>query len=154
VLNPRDVDYFPTLEDREQHQPEQGRRSIIRYEYISSFVGLFVLLVLFAVSSFYALTALGIFVSLLSIVAGSMMIFLGFWGSDYAMSIALGELDQSSKQGRIRGVKGMVYVPFVGNYTPTEWWNLNWYITLLGAAILALGMFMLGLHLAVSGILK
>jgi hypothetical protein len=141
------------LEGREESPPPRGR-NVVRYEYISSFVGLFVLLVLFAVSSFYALTALGIFVSLLSIVAGSMMIVLGFWGSDYAMSIALGELDQSMKQGKIHGMKGMVYVPFVGNYTPTEWWNLNWYITLLGSALLGLGMFMLGLNLGVAGVLR
>jgi len=73
------------------------------------------------------------------------MIILGFWGADFAFAIACGELHQEKEKSKFKGQRKKVYVPFMKNYTPLEWWNLNWFITLIGAVILALGTLNLGI---------
>ena len=83
----------------------------------------------------YGWTRQGVWVAMLSMIGGGFMVSFGFWGADYAHSVALGELDQSKQRN---GLRGAVYVPFMRNYTSTEWWNLSWFVTFLGFVI-ALG---------------
>jgi hypothetical protein len=82
---------------------------------------------------------------------GGFLLAFGFWGADYAFSVKLGELDQSKQDGVVKGEEGKVYVPFVGNYTPAEWWNLNWFFVTIGAFSLAFGTFLLGITLGSLG---
>ena len=83
---------------------------------------------------------------------GGFLLAFGFWGADYAFSVKLGELDQSKQGGKVKGEAGKVYVPFVGNYTPVEWWNLNWFIVAAGAFCLAFGAYLIGLVLGRLGL--
>jgi len=75
---------------------------------------------------------------------GGFLVGFGFWGADYAFSVKLGELNQSKQEGVVKGEAGKVYVPFLGNYTPVEWWNLNWFFVAVGAFCLAFGTYLLG----------
>jgi hypothetical protein len=109
------------------------------------FFGLFVLFAFFIISSFLNNLTLRLFVSVFNVILGSSMIVLGFWGSDFAFAMAAKQLNQSGVKGRFSGKKSEVYVPFMKNYTPLEWWNINWFITLVGATILAFGTLGLGL---------
>ena len=86
-------------------------------------------------------------VALFSSLLGAFMIPFGFWGADFAFDAAR------------RGEK-YVYVPLLGrakdkgtesnpdgrgkNYTPLDWWNLNWFIITIGVAMLLLGVFVMG----------
>ena len=119
----------------------------MKAEFFIAFLGLVVIALLYSIASFLAYTPMAIFLSLFLLILGTGMIFMGFWGADYAFSLALKELDQSKQRGKIKGEKNKVFVPFMRDYTPTEWWNLNWFITALGAVLLGLGMFMLGILL-------
>lgn len=83
---------------------------------------------------------------------GGFLIAFGFWGADYAFSVKLGELDQSNQLGKVKGESGKVYVPFMRNYTPTEWWNLNWFLTMLGAFCLAFGTYFIGMLMGSLGL--
>jgi hypothetical protein len=98
----------------------------------------------------YGWTRGGVWLSILSMVVGGFMIGFGFWGSDYAYSVRIGEVDQSNQRN---GLKGMVYVPFMRNYTPTEWWNLNWLITFLGFVTALGGALGMGIYLAHAGLI-
>jgi hypothetical protein len=82
---------------------------------------------------------------------GGLLVAFGFWGADYAFSVRLGELDQSGQGGRFRGERGKVYVPFMRNYTPTEWWNLNWFVVAVGVFCVAFGAYFLGVLLGRLG---
>jgi len=75
---------------------------------------------------------------------GGFLLTFGFWGADYAFSVKLGELNQAKQHGVVAGEAGKVYVPFVGNYTAVEWWNLNWFFVTIGAFCMAFGTFLLG----------
>ncbi len=83
---------------------------------------------------------------------GGFLVAFGFWGSDYAFSVGIGETDQSKQDGTIKGRRGKVYVPFIRNYSPTEWWNLNWLITTIGIFCLIFGGYFLGLVLGRLGL--
>jgi len=83
---------------------------------------------------------------------GGFLITFGFWGADYAFSVKIGELDQSQQAGRVRGERGKVYVPFVGNFTPAEWWNINWFLVAIGAFCLTFGAYFVGLLLGRLGV--
>jgi ABC-type antimicrobial peptide transport system permease subunit len=83
--------------------------------------------------------------SVISIVIGSALVVLGFWGADFAFAVASGQLHQEKIKGKIKGEKGKVYVPFMKNYTPLEWWNLNWFITFVGVILVSLGSLILGI---------
>jgi hypothetical protein len=85
-----------------------------------------------------ALTGVGL------LATGAFLVAFGFWGADYAFSIALGELDQSAQSGKIKGERGKVYVPFMANYTPTEWWNLNWFLITIGVFCAIFGAYFIG----------
>ena len=83
---------------------------------------------------------------------GGFLVAFGFWGADYAFSVGIGELDQSKQTGKVRGEKGKVYVPFIRNYTPVEWWNLNWFIVFIGVISLGFGAYFIGLLLGRLGL--
>jgi hypothetical protein len=86
------------------------------------------------------------------LLVGGFLLAFGFWGADYAFSVGIGELDQSNQDGKVKGEAGKVYVPFLGNYTPVEWWNLNWFFVAVGAFCLAFGAYVLGLLLGRLGL--
>jgi ABC-type antimicrobial peptide transport system permease subunit len=114
-------------------------------EYNYCFVGLLVVFLVYILFSFIVDVRLQLLISLFSIIVGSGMVVLGFWGSDFAFAMAIGHLDQSMEKGKVRGKKKKVYVPFMGNYTPLEWWNLNWFLTFMGVLLVALGTTLLGI---------
>ena len=87
--------------------------------------------------------------SVMSIVIGSALVILGFWGSDFAFAEVSGQLHQERIKGKFTGRKNKVYVPFMKNYTPLEWWNLNWFITAAGVILVAMGCLVLGIVLGV-----
>ncbi len=111
-------------------------------EYFISVFFIFVVVVFYGISSYLAYTPLAMWTAALSMFMGGFLLAFGFWGADYAMSTALGELDQKKQNG---GVTGKVYVPFVRNYTPTEWWNLNWFIITIGVVLACSGFLILGI---------
>jgi hypothetical protein len=86
------------------------------------------------------------------LLVGGFLLAFGFWGADYAFSVKIGELNQSGQDGAVKGEAGKVYVPFLGNYTPVEWWNLNWFFVTLGAMCIALGALLMGLLLGRLGL--
>jgi hypothetical protein len=88
----------------------------------------------------------------LLLLTGGFLLAFGFWGADYAFSVRIGELNQSGQEGRVKGEAGKVYVPFLGNYTPVEWWNLNWFFVTMGALCMAVGALLMGLVLGRLGI--
>jgi len=63
-----------------------------------------------------------------------------FLGADFAFGVAIGHVKQTDEDS--------VLVPFIRNYTPLEWWNLNWFIVSIGAAMLCLGTFVIGYSFA------
>lgn len=76
---------------------------------------------------------------------GAFLVAFGFWGADYAFSTAIGELDQSAQTGKVKkGERGKVYVPFMANYTPVEWWNLNWFLIAIGMFCVIFGAYFIG----------
>ena len=75
---------------------------------------------------------------------GGFLVAFGFWGADFAFSQALGELNQSKEIGEVRGQLGMVNVPFIHNYTPMEWWNINWLVITIGVFCFGVGTYFIG----------
>ena len=114
-------------------------------EYYYSFVGAIAIFAVYLFSSFSNTALLHLLISAFSILLGGSMVVLGFWGSDFAFALALRQLDQSKTKGEFKGKKHKVYVPFMRNYTPLEWWNLNWFLTLMGVFLVALGSVLLGI---------
>ncbi len=113
-------------------------------EYTYFFIGLIIIFMFFIISSLLENLFLKFFMSIFSVIIGSVMIVLGFWGSDFAFAMADGQLNQSRITGKFKGQKKKVYVPFMKNYSPLEWWNLNWFVTLTGSVILSFGALILG----------
>ncbi|MFH0929248.1 MAG: hypothetical protein V1818_02730 [Candidatus Aenigmatarchaeota archaeon] len=118
-------------------------------EFYYCFAGVIALLLVYLLFSFTLNLKLQLLFSFLSIITGSVMVVLGFWGSDFAFAIALKQLDQSRARGKFKGKKRMVFVPFMGNYTPLEWWNINWFVTLMGVFLVVLGSLVLGIMVGV-----
>jgi len=114
-------------------------------EYNYCLLGALTILLVYILFSFTMSPRLQLFMSLFSIVLGSFMVVLGFWGSDFAFAEASGQLHQEKMTGKFKGQKKKVYVPFMKNYTPLEWWNLNWFVTLMGVFLVALGCIVLGI---------
>jgi hypothetical protein len=81
-------------------------------------------------------------------IVGGFLIPFGFWGADFAFGIAIGHIDQSKEGGKIKGIKNMVYVPFLRNYTPLEWWNISWLITVIGLILAIISSFVFGYSLS------
>jgi len=118
-------------------------------EYNYCFIGILIILLIYIMFSFTDSVKLQIFASIFSIILGAVFVILGFWGSDFAFAIASGQLKQDRITGKFKGKKEKVYVPFIGNYTPLEWWNLNWFITLSGVFLVAVGTLVLGMVVGV-----
>ena len=114
-------------------------------EYYYSFVGIIAIFVVYLLPSIANTATLHLLISMFSILLGGSMVVLGFWGSDFAFAMALKQLDQSRIKGEVKGKKHKVNVPFMRNYTPLEWWNINWFITLMGVLLVALGSVLLGI---------
>jgi hypothetical protein len=110
------------------------------YCLIAAVVVLMVYVILSIVGNARLFLSLCVFITIL----GSSMVVLGFWGSDFAFALSSKHLSQERTIGKIAGEKNKVYVPFMKNYTPLEWWNLNWFITLMGVFFVALGCLGLG----------
>ena len=104
-----------------------------------------IIIFLYTIFAFTLNIELQLLLSVLSIVIGSTLVVLGFWGADFAFAVVSGQLHQEKIKGKIKGEKGKVYVPFMNNYTPLEWWNLNWFITFVGVILVALGSLILGI---------
>jgi len=122
-------------------------RNSLTFEYVLA-VGLVMLVIgLYSVAfatfnSFFALI-----IGLLSSLLGAFLVPFGFWGADFAFDA-------------VRRGEKYVYVPFLGrkneegteakpdsrgrNYTPLEWWNLNWLVVTIGVSFLVLGLFVVG----------
>ncbi len=113
-------------------------------------ISVIVIVSLYTIFSFTLNVRLQLLLSVLSIVIGSTLVVLGFWGADFAFATASGQLYQEKIKGRFKGKKGKVYVPFMKNYTPLEWWNLNWFITFVGVILVALGSLILGIIFGVN----
>ena len=103
------------------------------------------IVLLYTIFSFTLTIMMQLLLSVLSIVIGSALVILGFWGADFAFATISGQLHQEKVKGKFKGKKGKVYVPFMKNYTPLEWWNLNWFITFVGVIFVALGSLSLGM---------
>lgn len=114
-------------------------------EFKYAFISLLIIPFLLLVFSFVPSIKLQLIASLLSIIIGSALIIFGFWGADFAFGVVSGEIHQAKEKGLIKGARRRVYVPFMRNYTPLEWWNLNWYMTFLGCILLSIGMLIMGL---------
>ena len=109
-------------------------------EYLLCVLALVVVIVTYAYAFHNANAPFAIIVGLFSSMLGAFMVAFGFWGADFAFGVAIGHIKQTED--------GKVYVPFLKNYTPVEWWNLNWFIVATGVAMLCLGTFVVGYSLA------
>jgi hypothetical protein len=109
-------------------------------EYILCVLGLMIVVLAYALAFYNADMPFAIVIGLFSSMLGAFMVPFGFWGADFAFGVAIGHIKQTDDD--------KVYVPFVRNYTPLEWWNLNWFIVSIGIAMLALGTFVVGYSLA------
>jgi hypothetical protein len=114
-------------------------------EYNYCFIGIIIILLVYILFVFTNDVKLQIVSSIFAIILGSSLVILGFWGADFAFALASGHLDQSREKGKFRGQNKKVYVPFMRNYTPLEWWNLNWFITFMGVFLIVVGTLVLGI---------
>ncbi len=122
-------------------------RSNLVFEYVLA-VGLVIFVIALYSIAFATLNSFfALIVGLLSSLLGAFLIPFGFWGADFAFDA-------------VRRGEKYVYVPFLGrkheagteakpdsrgrNYTPLEWWNLNWLIVTVGVSFLILGLFVIG----------
>jgi len=113
-------------------------------EYWFCFAAIAIMVLYFIFSSLLTNIFLRFTLAVLDVTLGSVMIVLGFWGSDFAFALVSHQLNQSKEKGEFKGSKKKIYVPFMKNYSPLEWWNLNWFVTLIGAVILSFGTLNLG----------
>jgi len=104
----------------------------LKREFSICFVSLAVVASAFWFAAFINDLRLLMFLSFGNIILGTSMVFLGFWGADFAFDA-------------VRRGERFVHVPFMKDYEPLDWWNLNWFITAMGCALLALGSLMLGI---------
>jgi hypothetical protein len=112
----------------------------------------FLLILIFVVILFsYAIYTINwqfsLIIAFFSGIFGGFLIPLGFWGADFAFGIAIEHIDQSKEEGKVKGLKNMVYVPFLRNYTPLEWWNISWFITVIGLVLTIISSFIFGYSL-------
>jgi hypothetical protein len=114
-------------------------------EFNYCFVAVTVIVILYAIFAITLNLMLQVVLSVTSIIIGSFLVVLGFWGSDFAFAEASGQLHQEKIRGKFKGRKKEIYVPFMKNYTPLEWWNLNWFITFIGVFLVSLGTLILGI---------
>ncbi len=113
--------------------------------------GFILILVFIVILFFFTLSnlnwKLALIIALFSGMVGCILVPFGFWGADFAFGLAIGHIDQSKERGKIGGVKNKVYVPFIKNYTPLEWWNISWFITIVGLILTILSALVFGYSL-------
>jgi hypothetical protein len=109
-------------------------------EYLLCVLILVVVLTTYAFAFYNLNMGFALLVGVFSSLLGVFMIPFGFWGADFAFGVAIGHIKQTDDDN--------VFVPFIRNYTPLEWWNLNWFIVSIGAAMLCLGTFVIGYSFA------
>jgi hypothetical protein len=123
------------------------RKPGLTFEYLLSVVLVCLVIGLYFVAFLTLGTLSGFIIGLFSSLLGAFLVPFGFWGADFAFDA-------------VRRGEKYVYVPFLGrtrekgteaapdlrgrNYTPLEWWNLNWLIVTLGVALLCAGLFAIG----------
>ena len=122
-------------------------RNRLTFEYVLS-VGLVVLVIALYAIAFATLNSFfALIIGILSSLLGAFLVPFGFWGADFAFDA-------------VRRGEKYVYVPFLArkreegteakpdlrgrNYTPLEWWNLNWLAITIGVSFLVLGLFVIG----------
>ena len=110
------------------------------HEYAVCVLGISVVIASYAYAFHTLNSAFALIIGLFSSLLGAFMIPFGFWGADFAFGVAIGHIKQTDDD--------KVYVPFLKNYTPLEWWNLNWFIVSIGVGMMALGTFVVGFSLA------
>ena len=103
-------------------------------------VGLLIVLITYAYAFYTLNNFFALIVGVFSSILGAFMVPFGFWGADFAFGVVIGHIKQTDDD--------KVYVPFLRNYTPLEWWNLNWFIVTIGVAFLSLGTFVVGYSIA------
>jgi hypothetical protein len=113
----------------------------------------FLLILIFVVILFsYAIYTINwqfsLIIAFFSGIVGGFLIPFGFWGADFAFGIAIRHIDQSKEGGKIKGIKNMVYLPFLRNYTLLEWWNISWFITVIGLILAIISSFVFGYSLS------
>ena len=109
-------------------------------EYLLCVALLVVVLITYAFAFYNLDMKFALMVGVFSSILGAFMIPFGFWGADFAFGVAIGHIKQTDDD--------KVFVPFIRNYTPLEWWNLNWFTVSIGTAMLCLGTFVVGYSLA------
>ena len=109
-------------------------------EYLLSVAVLAVVIATYAFAFYNLDMKFALMVGVFSSILGAFMIPFGFWGADFAFGVAIGHVKQTDDE--------KVLVPFIRNYTPLEWWNLNWFIVSIGTGMLSLGTFVIGYSLA------
>jgi len=109
-------------------------------EYLLCVLILVVVLATYAFAFYNLNMRFALLVGVFSSILGSFMIPFGFWGADFAFGVAIGHVKQTDEDS--------VLVPFIRNYTPLEWWNLNWFIVSIGAAMLCPGTLVFGYSFA------
>lgn len=110
------------------------------HEYAICVLGLALILATYAYAFYTLNNFFALIVGLFSSLLGAFMVPFGFWGADFAFGVVIGHIKQTDDN--------KVYVPFLRNYSPLEWWNLNWFIVSIGVALLSLGTFVVGYSLA------
>jgi hypothetical protein len=122
----------------------------LTFEYVLSVALVALVVVLYALAFSTLNYFFSFIVAIFSSILGAFLIPFGFWGADFAFDA-------------VRRGESHVYVPFLGrkheegtekkpdsrgrNYTPLEWWNLNWLAVSLGIGFLILGLFVIGYSL-------
>ncbi|WP_455368121.1 hypothetical protein [[Eubacterium] cellulosolvens] len=117
-------------------------------EYVGFFLILVIVIILFSITIYSLNWGFALIIAVFSGMLGFFLIPFGFWGADFAFGVAYGHVDQSNERGHINGLKNFVYVPFIKNYTPLEWWNISWFIVVIGLILSTLSTFVLGYSLA------
>ena len=122
-------------------------RNNLTLEYTLAVIVVVLVVGLYAVALYTLNYFFSLLVGIFSTLLGAFLLPFGFWGADFAFdAVRLGEK--------------YIYVPFLGrkheegteakpdlrgrNYTPLEWWNLNWLVISVGVALLVLGLFVIG----------
>ena len=125
----------------------------LTFEYVLSLLLVFFVVALYLVAWIAVDHLFLLIIAVFSSLLGAFLIPFGFWGADFAFDAA-------------RRGDEYVYVPFLAraseggskanpdgrgrNYTPLEWWNLNWFLITIGVALLLLGIFMIGYEVAIG----
>lgn len=101
-----------------------------------------IILFAFTIRSLNWLSAL--MIALIYGMAGCFSIPFGFLGVNFAFGVVAGHIDRSKERGKINGLENKVHVPFLRNYVPLEWWNVRWFMTVVGFILSILSVLVFG----------